>query len=58
MLEKSLYLEFFGPYFPVLGLNTVRWSVSPRIQSECEKMWTRKTSNTDTLHLVKYLAGS
>ena len=45
-------LSFSGPYFPVFGLNMERYGVSLRIQSECEKLQTRKTSNTDTFHPV------
>ena len=41
-----------GPYFPAFGLNTERYSVSLRIQSECWKTQTRKTSNRDTFNAV------
>ena len=44
--------NFFGPYFPAFGLNSARYSVSVRIQSECGKIRTRKTLNTDTLSAV------
>ena len=44
---------FSGPYFPAFGLNTERYSVSVRIQSELGKMQTRKTLNTDTFHTSK-----
>ena len=40
----SKYGVFSGPYFPVLGLNTERYEVSLRIQSECGKIQTRKNS--------------
>ena len=43
---------FSGPYFPAFGLNTDRYGVSFGIQSECGKIQTRKTPNTDTLHAV------
>ena len=33
---------FSGPYFPTFGLNTERYLVSLRIQSECGKMRTTK----------------
>ena len=33
-----------GPHFPAFGLNTERYSVSLRIQSECWKIRTRKNS--------------
>ena len=39
-------------YFPVLGLNTERYSLSLRLQSECKKMRTRITRNTDTFYAV------
>ena len=38
------YGVFSGPYFPAFGLNTERYSVSLRIQSECGKIRTRKDS--------------
>ena len=41
-----------GPYFSAFGLNTDRYGVSLRIQSECGKMWTRITPNMDTFHAV------
>ena len=40
----SKYRVFSGPYFPVFGLNTERYSVFLRIQSECRKIRTRKNS--------------
>ena len=40
--------SYSGPYFPAFGLNTERYGVSLRIQSECEKIRTRITPNTDT----------
>ena len=43
--------SFSSPYFPVFGLNT-EYSVSHRIHSECEKIRTRKTPNTDTFYAV------
>ena len=50
---KSVHIHsFFGPYFPVFGLNTEKYGVSIRIQSECRKIRTRKTPNTDTFHAV------
>ena len=38
--------EFFWSYFPAFGLNTERYTVSLRIQSECGKLQTRKTVRT------------
>ena len=48
-LVKSVRIwSYSGPYFPAFGLNTERYSISLRIQSECEKIRTRITPNTDT----------
>ena len=54
---KSVHIQSFsGPYFPTFGLNTEIYSVNFRIQSECEKIWTRVTPNTDTFYaMMKYL---
>ena len=42
---KSAQIRFFSdPYFPAFRLNTERYSVSLRIQSECGKRRTRKNS--------------
>ena len=41
---------YFGLYFPAFGMN--RYRVFLRIQSECRKMQTRITSNTETFHAV------
>ena len=46
------YEVFSGPYFSAFGLNTERYGVSLRIQSECGKVQTRKTPNTDTFYAV------
>ena len=46
------YRSYSGLYFPEFGLNTERYGVSPRIQSECWKMRTRITPNTDNFHAV------
>ena len=43
-LKVSKYGVFSGPYFPAFGLNTERYSVSLRIQSEYRKMRTRRNS--------------
>ena len=56
-LKSVCIRSYSGPYFPPLGLNKQRYSVSFRIQSECEKIWTRKTPNTGTFH-VAHLYGS
>ena len=48
---KSLRIRNFSdPNFPAFGLNTERYGVSLRIQSECGKIRTRKTPNTDTFY--------
>ena len=44
--------SYFGPNFRAFELNTNKYEVSLRIQSECRKMQTRITPNTDTLHAV------
>ena len=44
--------SYSGPYFPAFGLNTERYAVSHRSQSECGKIRTRVTPNTDTFHAV------
>ena len=50
---KSVRIRnFSGPYFPIFGLNTEIYGVSLRNQSECGKIRTRKTLNTDTFHAV------
>ena len=50
---KSVRIRIFaGPYFPVFGLNTETYGVSLPIQSECGKIRTRKTPNTDTFNVV------
>ena len=46
---KSIFIRSFsGPYFPTFPPNTEGYSVSLRIQSECGKIRTTKTPNTDT----------
>ena len=43
LIEKvSKYGVFSGPYFPAFELNTERYKISPRIQSKCGKIQTRK----------------
>ena len=50
---KSVRIRSYScPYFPAFGLNTERYSVSLRIQSECGKMRNRITPNTDTFYTV------
>ena len=50
---KSVRIRSYSvPHFPAFGLNTERYSLSLRIQSECGKMRTRITPNTDTFCAV------
>ena len=42
--------SFSGRYFPAFGLNTQVYRVNICIQSECGKIRTRKTQNTDTFN--------
>ena len=42
--KVSKYGVFSSPYFPAFGLNTERYKVPLRIQSECGKIRTRKNS--------------
>ena len=46
------YGVFSGLHFPAFELNTEIYGVSLRIQSECGKMLTRITQNTDTFYAV------
>ena len=41
------------PHFPAFGLNMERYSVSLRMQSECRKIRTGITPNTDTFYAVQ-----
>ena len=51
--KKSVRMRSFsGLYFPAFGLNMERYEVLLCIQSECGKIRTRKTPNTDTFHEV------
>ena len=52
---KSVRIRSYpGPHFPAFELNTERYSVSFRIQSECGKMPTRITPNMETFYAVMY----
>ena len=44
--------SFPGPYFFAFGLNTKTYGVFFRILSECRKLRTSQTPNTDTFHAV------
>ena len=53
---KSVYIwSYSGLHFPAFGLNTERYLVFLRVQSEYWKMRTRITLNTDTFNAVKLL---
>ena len=58
----SLYVKsvrirsYSGPYFPTFGINAERYRISLRIYSECGKMQTRITPNTDTFHAVPWVS--
>ena len=45
-----LIRNFTGPYFPTFRLDTGRYKVSLRIQSEWDIIRTRKAPNTDTFY--------
>ena len=50
---KSVHIRSYsGPYLPAFGLDTESYRVSFRIQSECRKIRTRITPNTDTFQTV------
>ena len=50
---KSVRIQSYSdPYFPAFGLNTERYFLSLRIQSECGKIRTRIAPNTDNFHAV------
>ena len=50
---KSVSMQsFYGPYFPVFGLNMEIHRVYIRIQSEYEEIGTRKTPNINTFYAV------
>ena len=41
-----------SPHFPAFGLNTERYFVTLHIESECEKIRTRITQNTEFFRVV------
>ena len=50
---KSVHIRSYsGPYFPAFGLNTEIYGVFLHIQSECGKIRSRITANTDTFYAV------
>ena len=52
-VKSACIRSFSGPYFPVSGLDTERLCL--RIQSECRKVRTKKTPNTDIFHAVRVM---
>ena len=44
--------SYSGPHFPTFELNTERYGVYLRVQSECGKMRTRTVPNTNTFDAV------
>ena len=50
--ERCPYSEFFWFVSSHIWTGTERYGVSLRIHSECGKIRTRKTPNTDTFHAV------
>ena len=44
--------SYSGPHFPAFKLNAEIYGVSLRSQSECGKMRTKITPNTDTFYAV------
>ena len=53
--KKCPHRSYSGPHFPAFGLNTERCGVSLHIQSECGKMQSRITPNTDTFPAFGYI---
>ena len=51
-VKKVRIRSYSGPYFPAFGLNTERYCLSLRIQSECGKIRTRITPNKGTFYAV------
>ena len=45
--------SYSGPYFSAFGLPKEKYGLFLRIQSECWKIRTRTTPNTDPFHAVK-----
>ena len=50
---KSVRIQSFsGPHFPAFRLNREIYFVNFRVQSESRKIWTRKTTITDSFYSV------
>ena len=52
-LKSVRIRSYSGPYFSAFGVNMERYGAFLHIQSECGKIRTRITPNTDTFHLVE-----
>ena len=57
-VKSARIRSYSGPHFPAFGMNTERYGLSLPIQSECGKIRTRKTRNTDTFHAVYCVTSS
>ena len=53
-VKRVCIRSFSGPDFPVFRLNTQIYRVNLHTQYECGQIRTRKTSNADTVHAVKF----
>ena len=51
-VKSVIIWSYSGLHFPAFGLNMARYFVSLRFQSECRKMRTRITPETDTFYAV------
>ena len=47
-VKSARIRSYSGPCFPAFGLNMERYGVTLSVQSECGKMRTGVTANTDT----------
>ena len=52
-VKKVRIQSFSSPFFPAVGLNAQRHSISLCILSECGKIRIREFPNTDTFHTVE-----
>ena len=53
-MKSVRFRSYSGPHFPTLELNIDSYSVSLRIRSECGKMPTRITPNTQKFYAVGF----
>ena len=52
-MKRVRIRSYSGLYFPTFGLNTERYSLSLRFQSECGKIRIRITPNMDIFYAVQ-----